>query len=75
MVIYLKWHMCPCHEPFMAQSSIYSNYFADTIFCHILSYINHSNYKKCKQIILYFQNDNYLINCSENSLNYLCKIY
>ena len=25
MAMYLKWHMCPCHEPLVAQISICSN--------------------------------------------------
>ena len=27
MAIYLKWYMCPCHEPLVAQISICSNTF------------------------------------------------
>ena len=27
MAIYLKWHMCPCHEPLVAQISICPNTF------------------------------------------------
>ena len=25
MAIYLQWHVCPCHEPFVAQIYICSN--------------------------------------------------
>ena len=38
MAIYLKWYMCPCHEPLVAHISIHSNNFVrvelflDTVF-------------------------------------------
>ena len=44
MAIYLKWHMCPCHEPFVAQISICSDTFGR------VEYIRCLQVTKSKQI-------------------------